>query len=112
VLGELIEARDGPAAAGPTIDVFVALVGEEQRPVGLKVAHALRDGGLRVEYPLRRQALGKQLELASARGARWAVVIGPDEVAQGMSVVRDLKSKSESRVALDSLVTVFEGSIG
>ena len=109
VLGELIASRDGASTAGSTIDVFVSLVGEEQRPVGLKVAHALRDGGLRVEYPLRKQALGKQLELASARGARWAVVIGPDEVAQGMSVVRDLKDKSERRVALDELVTVFEG---
>ena len=107
VIGELIADREGKPEAPRTVDVFVAIVSEEQRPVALKVAHALRDGGLRVEYALKKQALGKQIELASVRGARWAIVIGPDEVAAGMAVVRNLSDKSEKKVSLDQLVTTF-----
>ncbi len=59
--------------------------------------------GLGVEFGLRRQAVGKQLELAAVRGARHAVVIGPDERAAGQAVVRSMTTKQETRVALDVL---------
>jgi histidyl-tRNA synthetase len=103
VLGELIAERDGAAVAPPSVDVFVASVTEEDRTAALEAAQALRSRGMRVEYALKKQALGKQLELASARGARWAVVIGPEERAAGEAVVRSLSSGLERRVRLDAL---------
>jgi len=56
-----------------------------------------------VEFALKKQALGKQLELASARGARAAVVLGPDERAAGQAVVRTLGTGAERRVSLAEL---------
>ena len=103
VLGELLEARDGPPKAEPVVGVFVATVGEEDRPAALGLAHALRDRGLRVEFALKRQALGKQLELAAARGARVAVVLGPEERAKAQAVVRTLATGAEQRVSLAEL---------
>ena len=103
VLGELLEDRDGPPRAEPVVAVFVAMVGEEDRPAALALAHTLRDRGVRVEFALKRQALGKQLELAAARGARVAVVLGPDERAAGQAVVRTLASGTERRVSLTEL---------
>jgi len=103
VLGELIEERDGPPRAEPVVAVFVATVTEEDRPAALALAHALRDRGVRVECALKKQALGKQLELASARGARAAVVLGPDERAAGQAVVRTLATGAERRVDLAEL---------
>ncbi len=108
VLGELLTERDGAPVAEPAVDVFLVTVTEEERPLALKLAHALREGGLRVEYALRKLAVGKQLELAGARRARWAVVIGPDERASGQAVVRDLSQGTERTVAMDSLATAFE----
>jgi len=83
--------------------VFVATVSDADRPVALALVHALRERGLGVEFSLKRQAIGKQLELAAVRGARHAVVIGPDERAAGQAVVRSLTTKQETRVALDAL---------
>ncbi len=103
VLGELISDRDGPPKAEPAVAVFVAAVGDEDRPGALGVAHALRERGLAVEFALKKQALGKQLELAAARGARAAVVIGPTERAAGEAVVRTLGSGAERRVKLSEL---------
>ena len=103
VLGELIEGRDGPPTAPAPVQVFVATVTDADRPAALGLAHALRERGVSVEFALRKQALGKQLELASARGAAHAIVIGPDERAAGVAVVRSLATKVETRVALDDL---------
>ena len=103
VLGELVEERDGPPKAEPVVGVFVAMVGEDDRPAALALAHALRDRGMRVEFVLKRQALGKQLELAAARGARAAVVLGPEERAAGQAIVRTLASGAERRVPLTEL---------
>jgi histidyl-tRNA synthetase len=103
VLGELLAERDGPPVAAAAVTVFVAVVGEEDRPGALALAHALRERGVRVEFALKRQALGKQLELAAARGARAAVVLGPDERAAGQAVVRTLATGAETRVNLSEL---------
>ena len=103
VLGELLAERDGPPAAEPSVDVFVATVTPEDRPAALALVQALRGTGLRVEYALGKQALRKQFELANARGARWCIVLGPDERSQGVAVVKTLQDGTERRVALDAL---------
>src|SRR5512142_2226201 len=86
VLGELLQDRDGPPQASPVVQVFVATVGEEDRAAALALGHALRERAIGVEVALKRLAVGKQLELAAARGATHAVVIGPDERAAGQAV--------------------------
>jgi len=109
VLGELLAEREGPLAAGSAVDVFVATATPEDRPAALALAQALRGAGHRVEYALGKQALRKQFELANARGARWCVVLGPDERAQGVAVVKQLQDGTERRVALDAL---YQGDLG
>lgn len=103
VLGELIADRDGPPVAASPVQVFVATVGDDDRAAALALAHALRERGIGVEFALKKQALGKQLELAASRGATHAVVIGPDERAARQAVVRSLATKTETRVGLDAL---------
>jgi histidyl-tRNA synthetase len=67
----------------------------------------MRDRGIAVEYGLRHAAVRKQLELAAARGAPRAVIIGPDERAAGVAVVRDLNGGTEAKVPLDKLLNGF-----
>ena len=103
VIGEMLNDRDGAPATGASCDVFVATVGDDDVAAALAVVHTLRERGLRVEYALKRMAIGKQLELASIRGATHAVVIGSAERAKGEVVVRTLQDKQETRVTLDAL---------
>jgi histidyl-tRNA synthetase len=104
VLGELLKERGLRPDAPPSVDVIVAAVTPEDMPFVLEAAHALRDGGLGVEYALAPQALGKQLKLGDARGARLAVVIGPDDRAQGAVMVKHLADKTQTAVPRDDLV--------
>ena len=107
VLGELLKERAVVPIVARRLDAFlVAVSGEDIAPV-LRLAHELRDRGIAVEYGLHLQAIRKQLELAVARGAPRAIIIGPDERKNGESVVRDLVSGTEARVPLAQISTVL-----
>jgi histidyl-tRNA synthetase len=103
VLAELLKDSAVERAAPPRLDVFlVAVSGDDERAV-LGLAHTLRDRGLGVEYALRSGSVRRQLELAAARGARRAVILGPDERASGTAVVRNMAGGAETRVPLTSV---------
>jgi len=107
VLGELLKERNVAPKASTELGAFlVAVSGDDVAPV-LRLAHALRDRGIAVEYGLRHAPVRKQLELAAARGAPRAVIIGPEERAAGMALVRDLKTGTEAKVPLDNLLNGF-----
>jgi len=105
VLGELVRERAAAPAPTAALDVFlVAVTGEDQLPV-VGLAHELREAGLCVEYALKHQSVAKQLKLAAARSATWAVLLGPDERARGEAVARRLETGTETHVPLPDLLT-------
>jgi histidyl-tRNA synthetase len=104
VLSELLKDRGLTPTQPSGIDVFLAFISQNDLPPVLSLAHQLRDAGLRVEYALSPQAVGKQLKLADARGARLALVLGPDERDRGEIVLKDLRSGSQETVPLNTSV--------
>jgi histidyl-tRNA synthetase len=111
VLAELLRDRDLQSVEGSNIDVFLAGITNDDLPHVLALAHRLRDAGLRVEYSLSAQALGKQLKLADARNARLAVVLGPDERARGQLVIKDLRGNAQETVAAASAVDTIKARV-
>jgi histidyl-tRNA synthetase len=110
VLADLLKDRGLAPTHRATIDVFLAAVTDDDVPHVLGMAHELRDAGLRVEFSLGAQAIGKQLKLADARNARWAVVVGPDDRARGEVMVKELKAKEQRSVRREELAAeLIEG---
>ncbi|HEU0299550.1 MAG TPA: histidine--tRNA ligase [Longimicrobium sp.] len=103
VLRELLSDRGLLPGTGQALDYYLIAVTPEQRPELLALAHRLRDAGASVDYALKQQGVGKQFKNASALGARRTVVLGPDEVAEGVAVVKDMESGHESRIPLAEL---------
>ncbi len=103
VLGELLRTRALERAVSRRLEVFLVAVSAEDEQLVLRLGHALRDRGVALEYALRSGSVRRQLELAAARGAPRAVILGPDERASGLAVVRDLRTGTESRVPLTDL---------
>jgi histidyl-tRNA synthetase len=111
VLSELLRDKGRVPPERSSIDVFLAFITRDELAHVVSLAHELRDAGLRVEYALSPQAVGKQLKLADARKARLAVVVGPDEWARGDVMMKDLRSGSQESVPADSLVNVIKARI-
>ncbi|HSM18687.1 MAG TPA: histidine--tRNA ligase [Gemmatimonadales bacterium] len=113
VLGDLLADRGLVPPPSPSIEVFVAGATDEDLSDLLGLVHAFRDRGIRVEYSFRGSSLGKQLGLAASRGARFAVVIGPDDRARGEVVIKTLTDGSQRSVAraaaVDELASLLAG---
>lgn len=100
VLAELLKERGLAPATTGSVDVFCAAVTPEDHPHLLPLVRRLRQAGLRTEYPLAETALAKQLKLAAARGARFAIVMGPDDRAAGTVALKDLATGAQEALAV------------
>ena len=69
----------------------------------LALVHRLREAGHCVDYSLKQQGVGKQLKAAAALGARKAIILGPEERAEGVVVVRALATGDEVRVPIERM---------
>jgi histidyl-tRNA synthetase len=104
VLTELLKARDLLPESAAAVQDYVICVTDEQRPTALGIIHALRDRGRRVAYDFAGRSVGRQFKAANQAGAERTIVLGPDELARGEAVVREMRTGEEKRLPLDSLL--------
>jgi histidyl-tRNA synthetase len=106
VLGELLRARALMPAGASALDFWVAPVGPGNRLQAVQVATALRSAGASAEYPLRDQALGKQIKTAGTVGAARVVFVGPELETAGHVEVKALADGSQRAIPLDELIAL------
>ena len=70
----------------------------------MRVAAALRGAGASAEYPLRDQALSKQLKAAGNAGAARVVFVDADVVTSGQVEVKSLVDGNQRPLPLDDLI--------
>jgi histidyl-tRNA synthetase len=103
VLGELLKDRGLLPEYERAVDYYLVIVSEEERTEALRIATRLRAAGHSVAYGLREQGVGKQMKAAAKEGARQVFIVGPDELARGSVMARDMVTGEEREIALDSL---------
>ncbi len=103
VIADLLRQQSSAAIAPTRLDVFLVAVTNSDVPEVLRLSHALRDQGVRVEYALKQQAVSKQLRIAAVRRSKHAVLIGPEEREAGTAVVRNMDTGAEKRASLAGL---------
>jgi histidyl-tRNA synthetase len=92
----LREAGKGGVAQGR--DVYIAWMGKGAEARAIAAARKLREAGLRVELPAVEQKFGKALGQADRLGARFALILGEDEVASGFWTVKNLRDGGQVKV--------------
>jgi histidyl-tRNA synthetase len=83
--------------------VVVAAATDAARDRALDLARSLREA-MPVETDLSRRSLSAQLKWADRIGARFAVVLGEDEIAKATARVKEMATGTETEVALDGIV--------
>ncbi|HRH94398.1 MAG TPA: histidine--tRNA ligase [Prosthecobacter sp.] len=108
VLGILLKRTPGAQMkltsallAASSIDAFIVIADEAQRPHALAAIQQLRAAGVRIDYPFGSQKVGKQFQAAEDRKARFAIVFGAEypEV-----IVKNLVARSQTSVPAANLV--------
>lgn len=92
-----------PELSGSPAEVYVTLFNEEALPASLGLAQDLREAGLRVTSHLQADKLQKQFKQADRAGAKFVVVLGPDEIASGKASVKELGSGEQLEVQQSEL---------
>ena len=112
VLTELLKARDKLPAARAGLDLFLVAVDEKlmTRAV-LPIARQLRRAGLSVEYAFEPGSVSKQFKQAGQRGARFSVVVGPDEWQRQSIKVKNMQTGEEKEVKADQLEAFLKKGI-
>ena len=103
VLGELLADRGLLADYKPRVDYYIIAVTGAERPAQKQLARRLRDAGHAVAYNFRSGSIGKQFKDADARGAKFTVVLGPDEVAAGEVMIKEMATGEERKVRMNEL---------
>jgi histidyl-tRNA synthetase len=92
----LLAAASQDKEAG--LDVFLVTLAPEARVPAIKLAGVLREEGISADLDYGERGLRAQFKQADRLGATYAVVLGEDELAQGVATVRDMASGEERTV--------------
>jgi histidyl-tRNA synthetase len=88
--------------AGDSLDVFMAPLGEAALLHAGSLARDLRRSGASVEVAANAK-LKRAMELANKSGARYALILGDDEIAVGEYSLKDMQSGDQRRVSREQL---------
>ncbi len=104
VLIALGERRPGPDKK----TIFIATLGDAAKTEGLKVAGRLRSAGLTALTDIKDSSLKSQMRSADKFGARIVLILGDEELKGGNIVVKDMESKDQVTVKIDSVKEEIE----
>ncbi len=95
----LLEQAGGPRADGG-IDLFIVALGESARDRAFLLAQEGRREGLAVLLDPAGRSLKAQMKQADKFQARFALIMGEDELQRGVAVLRDMASKEQEELRL------------
>ena len=94
----------------PTVDVFLATMGEAADLHAGNLADELRAAGIVVERSVDRK-LKRALEVANKMGARYALILGDNEIAAGTYQLKDMTLGEQRMLSRDQLVAAIRRPI-
>ena len=100
----------GQAATPSGLAVFLAWFGAPTYPVAVALARTLRERGLAVEMPAVEMKFGKSLSLADRLGARYAVILGEEELAAKQFTVKRLADGEQKKLSEADLLDYLQGA--
>jgi histidyl-tRNA synthetase len=102
----LQESKNAPKPAG--LAVYIAWMNAKTYTTAVQIARKLRECGLGVELPPEEMKFKKSLGLADKIGARYALIIGEDEVASGTYTLKHLADGEQKKLNENDLLEYLE----
>jgi len=83
-------------------DLFIATLGAGERAYAFRLMSDLLQLGVRVEMDYEGKSLKSQMRRADKLGARYSVVIGENEVADGTAIFKRMADGVQTKIAIDA----------
>src|SRR5712672_722150 len=91
----LQESGKAPAQQGR--DVYIAWMGDRAHATAIRAAKDLRKAGFSVELPPVEQKFGKALGQADKLGAKYALILGENEVSEALWTLKTLSTGEQTK---------------
>jgi histidyl-tRNA synthetase len=85
-------------------DVFAVPIGEEAKRALFGVVTALRRDGIATDLAYGGKGMKNAMKSANRSGARYALLVGERDLAEGVAQLKDLESGEQTAVPLDRVV--------
>lgn len=89
-------------------DLYIAPIGEDAKQKAFELVSLLRTEGFKAETDVMGRGVKAQMKYADKIGAKYVIVIGESELAEGVSKLKNMQSGEETEVPLgESLVATL-----
>jgi len=100
----------GKLAIEPAVDAIIVWMGASTQATAIKVAQRLRGAGIKVELPPEEFKFKKALGLADKLGARYAIIIGENEITAGKFTLKRLADAVQTSVTEVELLEALKAN--
>lgn len=107
-----VKERGIEVPPAPHADVFIARHGEATEDQALLLAKRLRDAGVPVSMAFGKRSLKAQMRHANSSEARYAAILGEQEVAEHRVTLRSLNIGDQRSVPEDEVASLVRGTMG
>ncbi|GEN46441.1 histidine--tRNA ligase [Alkalibacillus haloalkaliphilus] len=96
---------------GQTLDCFVITMGDEAKYTASSLVYKLRKAGFRTDQDYLDKKMKAQFKAADRYKAKYAIIIGEDEVNNGVANVKNLVEGEQKTIELDKIIEQLETSV-
>ncbi len=88
----------------PSPQIYVVSLGEAAQKVACTIVQKLRQNEINVAFDINKSKMNAQMKAADKSGAGYAMIIGEDELAASIFVLKDLKNGQQWRLNLSEII--------
>lgn len=86
------------------VKAFIAVMGDSAKAFGLRLLRDLRNKGVKAEMDTLARNIKGQFKYADRLGAKYTVVIGDNELAEGVVSIKEMATSQQREVKLEHLL--------
>ena len=106
-----LQAENRTTTDGSRVDVYGVAMGQEAKQSLATLIDALRAAGLRSDMSYGDRGLKGAMKGADRAGAKFALVLGDQELADDTITVKDLRSQEQSTIAVTEVISYLTGRL-
>lgn len=103
----LMEAQGCEFPESEKPDLFIVALGDKAALKAIEIAKDMRSEGFSCQYDLNGRGLRAQMKYADKLGAKYTIVLGDNEIDEGIAKLKDMKNGEETEIALATFVSGY-----
>lgn len=102
-IDRIMLSRSADEEAAGAVKVYVVALGDAAKTESFRLVTRLRGSGIGADFDLMGRSMKGQMKDAARSGARWAVILGDEEMASGQVTLKDLQTGDQVTMPTDQL---------